>query len=63
MTTNIMNKWKLDLTTGGPRIVTRTLDQSLNPPGYDPTFVASQQVIFKSTMVLFFAQKSTIQYL
>lgn len=41
-----MNKWKLDLTTGGARIATRGVDQSMNPPGYNPSYVATQQVLF-----------------
>uniref|UniRef100_A0A914E2B8 ER membrane protein complex subunit 4 n=1 Tax=Acrobeloides nanus TaxID=290746 RepID=A0A914E2B8_9BILA len=41
---NVMNKWKLDLTSGGAKIATRGFDQSMNPPGYTPNFVAAQQV-------------------
>lgn len=44
---NVINKWKIDLTTGGARIATRGFDQSLNPPGYNPSFVATQQVCGK----------------
>ncbi|KAH7728200.1 transmembrane protein 85 [Aphelenchoides avenae] len=41
---NPMNKWRVDLTVGGSKISTRSIDQGVNPPGYNPGFVAAQQV-------------------
>jgi hypothetical protein len=44
---NPMNKWRLDLgggTSNRSLIKIAASDQSLNPPGYHPGFIASQQV-------------------
>uniref|UniRef100_A0AC34Q7T1 ER membrane protein complex subunit 4 n=1 Tax=Panagrolaimus sp. JU765 TaxID=591449 RepID=A0AC34Q7T1_9BILA len=37
-TTNLMNKWKIDLTIGGSKISTRHIETGLNPPGYESNF-------------------------
>jgi hypothetical protein len=45
---NPMNKWRLDMAGGASSralIKAAAADQSLNPPGYNPGFVASHQVL------------------
>lgn len=36
--TNLMNKWKIDLTVGGSKISTRHIETNINPPGYESNF-------------------------
>uniref|UniRef100_A0A7E4ZV35 ER membrane protein complex subunit 4 n=1 Tax=Panagrellus redivivus TaxID=6233 RepID=A0A7E4ZV35_PANRE len=42
---NLMNKWRLDLSTGGSRIASRNVEQGLNPPGYSTSFAASSKEV------------------
>uniref|UniRef100_F1LF93 ER membrane protein complex subunit 4 n=1 Tax=Ascaris suum TaxID=6253 RepID=F1LF93_ASCSU len=39
-----LNKWKLDATTGGSRIVSRVVDACFNPPGFSQSVSVVQQV-------------------
>ena len=43
--TNLMNKWRLDFTTGGSRIASRQIEQGLNPPGYVANFSTASSEI------------------
>uniref|UniRef100_A0A915C8T8 ER membrane protein complex subunit 4 n=2 Tax=Parascaris univalens TaxID=6257 RepID=A0A915C8T8_PARUN len=39
-----LNKWKLDSTSGGSRIVSRVVDACFNPPGFSQSVSVVQQV-------------------
>lgn len=43
-----MNKWRVDLSGGSGRSVTRTHDSSLNPPGFTPGFTQGSQHVERS---------------
>ncbi|KAI6191969.1 ER membrane protein complex subunit 4 [Aphelenchoides bicaudatus] len=45
---NPMNKWRVDLSGGSGRSVTRTHDSSLNPPGFTPGFTQGSQHVERS---------------
>uniref|UniRef100_A0A914S743 Uncharacterized protein n=1 Tax=Parascaris equorum TaxID=6256 RepID=A0A914S743_PAREQ len=48
-----LNKWKLDSTSGGSRIVSRVVDACFNPPGFSQSVSVVQQVgIFFSAETL-----------
>ena len=40
---NLMNKWRIDLTIGGSKIASRQVEHGLNPPGYQAGFTVSAQ--------------------
>lgn len=48
-TNNLMNKWRLDFTTGGSRIASRNVEQGLNPPGYQSNFSTTSSEVDSST--------------
>uniref|UniRef100_A0A0M3HM66 Uncharacterized protein n=1 Tax=Ascaris lumbricoides TaxID=6252 RepID=A0A0M3HM66_ASCLU len=45
-----LNKWKLDATTGGSRIVSRVVDACFNPPGFSQSVSVVQQDRFLQTV-------------
>uniref|UniRef100_A0AC34FIP5 ER membrane protein complex subunit 4 n=1 Tax=Panagrolaimus sp. ES5 TaxID=591445 RepID=A0AC34FIP5_9BILA len=46
---NLMNKWRLDFTTGGSRIASRNVEQGLNPPGYQANFSTTSAEVESSS--------------
>uniref|UniRef100_A0AC35FGT7 ER membrane protein complex subunit 4 n=1 Tax=Panagrolaimus sp. PS1159 TaxID=55785 RepID=A0AC35FGT7_9BILA len=46
---NLMNKWRLDFTTGGSRIASRNVEQGLNPPGYQSNFSTTSSEVESSS--------------
>uniref|UniRef100_A0AC35FG20 ER membrane protein complex subunit 4 n=1 Tax=Panagrolaimus sp. PS1159 TaxID=55785 RepID=A0AC35FG20_9BILA len=46
---NLMNKWRLDFTTGGSRIASRNIEHGLNPPGYQTNFSTTSSDVESSS--------------
>jgi hypothetical protein len=64
---NPMNKWRMDLGGGATqRLISRSQDLTLNPPGFNPAYVSSHQVLYitciLSLITLQFSNQSMFYY-